>query len=210
MPLVPIGDDMVRVSGEVLAAEAAKGSEWAFNMLWARHEERLLRTARASLWHDAQRLLDPEDILQDAWIAARRSIVERRHFRPTHAGSALHYLRGICRKCALTHMRSWARFRQRFRDVDPDELAVAPLGSPHDDPATAAALHECADVLEALVARLPDEEREAYELVTLQEKNTQLVAARLGVTRRTVQRHVKAAKTRLRRWGRALGYGDAA
>ena len=199
-----------RLTGECLAERAAGGDAEAFQALWDRHRDRLRRVAGRGRWHDAQRHIDVQDILQETWLAAWRSIVERGYFRPSGPGSARKYLMQICRHKAQDLMRRFGRFKNAFVETEAPDMPVSPCALSHLDPRAGACQQECADVLDALICRLPDAQKTTVRLMHLHHGDTQRVAADLDVSRRTVQRNWKAARVRLQLWGAAEGLSIAA
>jgi RNA polymerase sigma-70 factor, ECF subfamily len=184
------------IADEELAARAAAGDADAFEALVTRHEARIYRLAYRLTGSDA----DARDVLQDAFLAAYRSLAS---FRGAARFST--WLYRIATNAALMHRRARRRrptesleeFLPRFDDEGRHAPEVAELRAAAraddllDDERLAAAAR-------AALARLPDLYREAFVLRDLEELDTSEVATLLGVEAATVRQRVHRARLMLR------------
>jgi RNA polymerase sigma-70 factor (ECF subfamily) len=182
-------------SDETLAALAAGGDDFAFELLVARYQRRVFRLA-CRLTSDT----DAPDILQETFLQAYRAL-------GTFRGDARFgtWLYRIATNACLMHRRARARrptdsleaFLPRFDDRGrhagtPAELQLASRADELLDRRTLAAKAREA------IARLPDLYRDAFVLRDLEEMPTAEVAAVLGVDPAAVRQRVHRARLMLR------------
>lgn len=169
---LPVGP---RSDGELLAAHVA-GDRRAFEELFRRHRDRLLRVARIGC-RDPE---DAADALQEAMLSAHRSAPSFRH--QCTVGTWLHRI--VINACADITRRNAGRRHVR---LEPDAHALP-------DPAG------CTDT--ALVVRrallgLPADQRAAVLVVDIHGYSIADAAALLGVAEGTVKSRRARARTRL-------------
>ncbi|KGD90673.1 RNA polymerase sigma factor [Achromobacter sp. RTa] len=168
-----------------LARRIAAGEEAAFELMMRRHNRRLYRLARATLRNDA----DAEDALQEAYLAAYRSIVRFRG-----ESSLFTWLsRLVLNEC-------FGRLRKHER-----REALCPMGgnledeadamtiNDFDPPYHAAARSQLRALLEARLDALPVAFRTVFVLRSVEELSVEETADCLGIPEATVRsRHFRA------------------
>jgi RNA polymerase sigma-70 factor, ECF subfamily len=166
-----------------LARRATDGDEPALEQVYAQHADALFAFIVHQLGGDRQ---DAEDVWQDTWLAAIRS---------------LSAFRGESRlfswMCAIARRKIADRWRgrQALREAGPDRLDACPDGGAPPD-AGLAARERHLRVIDAL-GSLPGEYRQALVARYVREQSVEDVAASLG-------RSYKATESLLARARRAL------
>jgi RNA polymerase sigma factor (sigma-70 family) len=176
-----------------IAERIGAGDRAAFTAFMQAHNRRLFRVARAVLGNDA----DAEDALQDAYLAAYRSIHQ---FRGDSALSTW-LTRLLLNECL-------ARKRRTHRRQN-----VVPLvdSSPQSDievsnvaagdsllPENAVARGQMREILQRKVDELPEAYRLTFVLRSVEELSIEEVSALLGVSEATVRSRHFRAKSLLR------------
>lgn len=136
----------------VLWRQAKEGDQGAYERLFALHMDRLLVFVRARLGGAMREKVEPEDVLQDAWVAALNRFDQ---FEYTDDGA---FLRWMCRIIDNRLRDANDYFRARKRQAIPLPLS-APTG-----PMTALQRAENRQRIEAALARLSDEHRDVILL----------------------------------------------
>jgi RNA polymerase sigma factor (sigma-70 family) len=183
-----------RLIGGLRAGDAVTEREF-----WARYGEALHRLAEKRLSPPLQARVGPEDVAQSAC----RTFLRRARAGEFQLADSTALWRILC-LLTLTKVREQARFhRRRKRSVDREVRLGAPAGdssAPVLDvidvgiaPDDAAAL---ADQMEALFARLDEQERQVVAL-KLQDLTNDEVALRLNLSERTVRRTLKRVESKL-------------
>lgn len=179
-------DRSTDVSDTALAARIAAGDRGAFEQLMRRYNRRLFRVARATLGEDR----DAEDALQDAYLAAYRSIASFR------GGSTLStwLTRIVLNEC-------YARLRRTARrdNVVPITLSAdgeLPLDVPDtnaESPEQAAMREEIRQLLVRHVDALPSDLRTVFVMRSVEDLSVEETAQCLGIPEATVRtRHFRA------------------
>jgi RNA polymerase sigma-70 factor (ECF subfamily) len=179
-------DGSTDVSDTALAARIAAGDRGAFEQLMRRYNRRLFRVARATLGEDR----DAEDALQDAYLAAYRSIASFR------GGSTLStwLTRIVLNEC-------YARLRRTARrdNVVPITLSAdgeLPLDVPDtnaESPEQAAMREEIRQLLVRHVDALPSDLRTVFVMRSVEDLSVEETAQCLGIPEATVRtRHFRA------------------
>jgi RNA polymerase sigma-70 factor (ECF subfamily) len=169
-------------------AALRRGDESAFHALFDRLYGPLRGYARALAGDDAT----GDDLVQEAFVR----LWDRRAALSDDTPLA-GYLYRTVRNLAFNHRRDVATRRRLLDDPAATESAAAPGALPAPDAAL-----QSADVsarLLAFVADLPPRQREAIELSRMQGLSHQDVAAAMGCAPRTVNNHLVAALSTLRR-----------
>ncbi len=164
-----------------LVTQARRGSRDAFGALVSRY----LRPALAVAWEYAPTRDDAEDLVQDAFLRALRSLDrfdESRPFRPWF----FTILRNVARNAAERHSR-WTSV------AVPEELRAAD-GDPEDE-AHRAMLRE--SIQEGL-DMLPQMQRTCFRLCDIEGFDGSEVAEMLGLSAATVRTHRHRARATLR------------
>ncbi|MBU0637407.1 MAG: sigma-70 family RNA polymerase sigma factor [Planctomycetes bacterium] len=190
---------------------AAGGSTGALEkLLWTYHG-RLLSFTRRKVGVDWQGKIDPEDLLQEAYIAVFAGIGE---FEYRDEDSFYHWAARIVEHRFIDHVRRWRRKKRavsREASAGRRSSSVASLlerVQQHD--ATASQVLRRADAAAALltcVARLPDDYRAVVQRFYLRQEPLADIAADLGRSEDAVRRLGSRALERLARClGRASRY----
>ena len=129
---------------------------------------------------------DIDDVLQETYLRLLRC-----HARsPVHAARALLYT--IARNLALDHLRR--QRRAPFVDLTYEQACQVESGQP--SPAERTARKQESALLHAAITTLPERMREALRLRHVERLTTAAAAARLGVSVRTVEHQLAAARRR--------------
>lgn len=182
------------VEGE-LVEQALRGDAGAWSQIYQSHFERLYRDVFFLVGDPAM----AEELVQETFAAAMVS-VERFDRR----SSVLAWLRGIAHNLVRKH---WRRHVRRGRAYD--RLQRAPeLDDVRSDPEADHLQERRAEILEALLAELPDTLREVFVLRDVQGLDVPEVAERLGITPGNVRVRANRARAQLREHLAALGWLD--
>jgi RNA polymerase sigma-70 factor (ECF subfamily) len=161
---------------------AAQGLDGVLATLYAQHFARV--------WRSLRRLGVPEgsleDAAQDVFVVAHR----RRHEFAARAAVTT-WLYGIALRVAKDYRRAESRRQVRLARLAQEETVQERTG---DCPATATERSEANRLLHAALADLPEEQRELFVLVILEEVPMSVAASLLGVRLRTAQRRARAAQ----------------
>ncbi|MCY1507945.1 ECF RNA polymerase sigma-E factor [compost metagenome] len=168
-----------------LARRIAAGEEAAFELMMRRHNRRLYRLARATLRNDA----DAEDALQEAYLAAYRSIVRFRG-----ESSLFTWLSRLVRNECFGRLRKHGR-REALCPMagNLEDEADAMTINDFDPPYHAAARSQLRALLEARLDALPVAFRTVFVLRSVEELSVEETADCLGIPEATVRsRHFRA------------------
>lgn len=171
-----------------LARQVAAGNSDAFRTLMRRHNQTLYRTARAVLRNDA----DAEDIVQEAWLLAYRSL----HGFRGEAKLSTWLIRIVVN---LALRRRQGQMRDTTIRVDSAENEVEDMHpSPAETPESNVANGELRRLLESHIDRLPDLYREVFILRGVEELDVEETASALGLPEATVRTRFFRARHQLR------------
>jgi RNA polymerase sigma-70 factor (ECF subfamily) len=189
-------------SDEELVERIRAGELGLCEIIMRRHNQRLYRAVRAILRDEAE----VEDVLQDAYLAAYRSLSE---FEGRARFST--WLTRIAVNRALDRRRRRARVvlsNPREGD-DPVNDGDAPSwGAPAEDPERQSARRELARMLQDAIDALPPTFRPVYVLREVEGLSVQETAESLGIEPNTVKTRLHRARGILRE--RLLGDFDGA
>ncbi len=179
-------DSSTEPSDTALAARIAAGERRAFELLMRRHNRRLFRVARATLGEDRE----AEDALQDAYLAAYRSIARFR------GGAALStWLTRIVLNECYARLRRTAR-RDNIVPLAPladGELPVDVADIKAESPEQAAMRNEIRSLLATHVDALPSDLRAVFVLRSVEDLSVDETARCLDIPEATVRtRHFRA------------------
>jgi RNA polymerase sigma-70 factor (ECF subfamily) len=132
--------------------QAKGGDRSAFEQLFGLHSDRLLVFVRTKLGGALREKIDPEDVLQDAFVTALKSFDE---FEYSDEGA---FLRWMCRLIDYRLRDAYDYFTAKKRQAIPLPRS-APTG-----PLTALGRAENRQQVEAALAKLSDEHREVLLL----------------------------------------------
>jgi len=173
-----------------LLAEAKAGDAQAVNRLMDRHRDSLRRMVQLRLDQQIQRRVDVSDIVQDVLIEANRRLQDYL----AHPAMPYHlWLRQIAQDRIIdAHRRHRVSAK---RSVDRERPLAVPAADDHSTmelaaqlsdqeltPATAAAQQEMARLVEAAIAKLPDQDCEIIVMRHYEQLSNQEVAQALGLT----------------------------
>ena len=177
-----------------LANRVAGGSEPAFRLLMRRHNQALFRAARSILRDDAE----AEDALQDAYMAAYRSI-------GTFRGDSklATWLTRIVVNESLARLRKSRRGAQVIPiDGDADAaLTIAEIRMSEESPnptESDAIGAQSRRLIEAKIDQLPDAFRTVFVMRAVEEMSVEEVAASLDIPEATVRTRFFRARALMR------------
>ncbi|HVP27611.1 MAG TPA: sigma-70 family RNA polymerase sigma factor [Myxococcota bacterium] len=157
--------------------------------------ERLLRELLPALRAlVSRRVADPslaEDVVQNVLLQLHRA---RHTYRPARPFGP--WLRTIARNASIDALRAHARRRAREVGVT-DEEALGPAHPASDESSRGGALPSR---LEEALGALPASQRQAFELLHVEELAVREAAARLGVSAGALKLRAHRARRRLRAW----------
>lgn len=162
-----------------ILAEIARGDLRRFDALVDRYKGRLM----GYLGHRVPDRHHAEDIVQEAFLRLFRAA---RNGGYTKQAGVSTWLFTIADNCATDHLRTYGRKRLTLesdsagRDGDGSTNVIERCPSPDRDPADAATHHESQDRAEALLQRLPEEQRRVVALKVLGGLTLVEVAAVVG------------------------------
>ena len=169
----------------------ASGDARAFDELYA--------TYRLGLWRFIRRLVKDaattDDVFQECWS---RVIAHRENYRPEARFAT--WLYRIAHNCCMDHWRKTGR--RGARETTDDEAIEAARGDEGTEPLAAVLEGESAERLEAALARLPDEQRNAFLLYVEGGLSVAEIGATTGVNPETAKSRLRYAVARLKQ---ALG-----
>ena len=180
-----------RANERALVSRIVQGERNAFELLMRRHNRRLFRLARATL-RNAE---EAEDALQEAYIAAYRSIGQ---FRGDAALSTW-LSRLVINEC-LGRMRKQSRrdnvipITNAQDEKEFDAMATTPI----DSPETALMRVELRTLLERKLDALPENFRMVFVLRCVEELSVEETANCLDIPEATVRTRLFRAKSMLR------------
>jgi RNA polymerase sigma-70 factor (ECF subfamily) len=158
-----------------------KGDEEAYARLVRRHEKRLTRLA----WRFTRDPAECEELVQQVFVEAYFSLGTYRGHAPF-----VHWLQRIATRVGYRFWKERARRQQYVSLADFD--AIEEVDEDRIDPAEAAA------VLEALLARLPADDRLVLTLMYFEQCGTQEIAERTGWSRAKVKTRALRARRKIK------------
>lgn len=197
---------------ETLCNQAAGGDAAALEQLLWTHHARLLGFARRKIGVDWQRKIDPEDILQEAYVDIFNTIGK---FGYRGEDSFYHWATRIIDHRFIDHVRHW---RRKKRDASREVHAAGSASTSHQSllerclpemktPSMALRREDAIGALLACIARLPDDYRVVIQRIYLQQQPLSAVAAELNRSEDAIRRLSGRALERLTRClGRASRY----
>lgn len=160
--------------------------------LYVQHRAQLLRFLRAR----AGDATEAEDIVQELWLR-----LQKQPAGPIANGRA--YLFQVANNLVLDRVRERQRRARRDRlwveSVQLDDMAGGEVAAPALAPADALIEQEELQQLAAALAALPEGARRAFQLHKIEGCSHAEVAARLGISRSGVEKHIALAMKHLRR-----------
>lgn len=171
----------------------AAGDARAFDTLYDTHRLPLWRYVRRLVQDDAA----ADDVFQECWS---RVIVNRERYRPD--GRFATWLYRIAHNCCMDH---WRRSGRRGARETADDDAIAAAADPvFDAPAASAMAGDDSRRLQAALAQLPAEQRDAFLLYVEGGLSVAEIAEATGTGAETAKSRLRYAVARLKQ---ALGQG---
>lgn len=180
-------DEVETCVGEAQSGGSASG----LVLLYTQHRGALLRFLRARCGNPAE----AEDIVQELWLRLQTS-----SFGPIANGRA--YLYQMANNLVLDRVREQRRRARRDRDwtetMQVGEVVTGEAAAPDPEPADVLIEKEELEQLQVAVANLPEGAQRVFRLHKLEGLSHAEVAARLGISRSGVEKHIAAAMRHLR------------
>ena len=174
-----------------LLRQAKDGSSAAFNVLFQRHRARLTALVASGMSPALRARLDPEDVVQEAYLEAARKFVA---FEPDHPQAFYRWLTRIAvfkRKEAERALRAAKRGRPASLEAEPPAADSSVAGR--------AARGERAALIAQAIDTLPDAQADAVRLRYLEGRSVADTAAQLGRSEAAVKALVSRGLTALAR-----------
>ncbi len=180
-----------------------KGDEKALAALFALHRERLWRTVNFRLDRRLRGRVDPDDVLQEGYLAAARRI---EHFKDLDTRSPFLWLRMIVSQTMIDVYR--IHLGAQMRDADREiaihggscsqttctSLAIQLVGN-LTSPSQAAVRGEMTEQIEQAIAEMDTVDQEVLALRHFEELTNSEVAAVLGIQQKAASiRYIRAIK----------------
>ena len=188
-----------------LVAKAIQGDQIALQKVLVAQTEAISRFAASRLPRAAQEQIDPDDIVQQTFIRAFRSIDR---FRAEDAKGFQGWLLAIADHVIKDAIRAQQRLKRggnhrrlRHADATPSRSVVElveMLSAGIHSPSYSAMGHEAVNAVQQVIGSLPDDYRQAIELRLLQGKSLDETADIMSRTPRAVQGLVDRAKKKMR------------
>ena len=142
----------------------------------------------------ARRLVRDEAEAEDL-VSATFEVLPRAMENYQHAAEVRSFVLGVCANLARRLTRSSSRRRAAM-----ERLAAEPEPMGADDPETLVARREMVARIAQALEQLPDEQREAFILTSIEERTAAEVARMCGVPEATVRTRLFHARRKLREW----------
>jgi RNA polymerase sigma-70 factor (ECF subfamily) len=195
--LAPVYSMPAVTSGDVdLPDSTSHGRTLALNQFLASVQLKAFRIAQIALRQEQDAL----DVVQDAMLQLARAYGQRpeAEWKPLFYRILENRIRDVQRRRMVRNrVMAWLPFRKNEEDEelpDPIEQAV----SPEREPGTQLELEQAMSVLEKAVAALPNRQRQAFLLRTLEGLDVAETAAAMGCSEGSVKTHYFRALQTLR------------
>ena len=179
-----------------LASRCARGDNEARRELYETYGSRLLALCRRY----ASDTAEAEDLMQDAFVKVFRVIGR---FRWTRPGSLYSWMARVALNLAFDSTRKRRRLAREIVDIE--TLAEIPGDEPGYEEVAAVPL----EVLQAMIAALPEGFRTVFNLYCIDELSHKEIAALLGIKEKSSAATLAKARTRLARKIRQFLNGEA-
>lgn len=187
---------------QTLVTRALTGDKEAVQALLARHADYIRGIAVHSVPDDLRNNIDVDDILQALFLTLLHAL---RSYDPSR-GTPREWLGGVTRRSVQSTARIMHRDKNRrsgARSADGDEdaddwlagVVVAPSG---ERPSQEGRRHELRSVVEGLLARLPQQDRDLLVRCEIDDAPLATVAVDLGITRAAVAMRLYRIRQRCR------------
>ncbi len=168
----------------VVVQAAARGSEEAFAQIYHAHVRMVFNVA----WRIVGSREDAEEVVQQAFLAVHRGLPEF-----AQRSSLKTWIYRIAVNCAINHGKQRARERDHRAAFEHD-LKARRLQSSVPGPATVV---ETSDMVDRLLATLPDEQRVCLVLRSVECLSYQEIADLLGINLNTVRSRIRRGREAL-------------
>jgi len=169
-----------------LAIRCARGDGAARRELYETYGSRLLALCRRYASDSAE----AEDLMQDAFVKIFRVIGR---FRWTRPSSLYSWMARVTLNLAFDSAKKRRRLARELADVE--SLSALPADEPGYDEAASVPL----DVLQAMIASLPEGYRTVFNLYCIEELSHKEIAALLGIKERSSSASLARARASLAR-----------
>lgn len=169
-----------------LAIRCARGDNAARRELYEKYGSRLLALCRRY----ARDAAEAEDLMQDAFVKIFRVIGR---FRWTRPGSLYSWMARVALNLAFDSARKRRRLARELVEVD------ALAGEIPEEPDYEETLSVPAEVLQQMIAALPDGYRTVFTLYCIEELSHQEIAALLGIKEKSSSASLARARASLAR-----------
>ena len=187
-----------------LVDKAVAGDRVAIQQLLMAHTSALSRFAASRLPSSVRDVVDPEDIVQQTFTQAFRSISR---YRQQEGASFLSWLTGIAENKIMDTVKGLQREkrggnRQRVRHAATESRSVADLvdllSAGSHTPSRSVAGHEAVRAIQKAIDELPEEYRTAVQLRLLECKSLEETAKLMNRGPRAVQGLIDRARKKMR------------
>lgn len=178
---------MTAVSDDDLIRMYREGDAEAFDTLFDRHYGSVYNFARTMLGNSS----GPEEVLQETFLAVARTAKEY-----TPRGRFRAWLMRIVRNRCLNRIASQ---RARRAALAESGLGVVEPASDEPGPPQRAEADECAEIVRAAIADLPDRQREAISLYAFEQMTYREISEVLDMPINTVKTLIHRARAGLAR-----------
>lgn len=178
-------NDDVHVTPEMLCRRIKASDRAAFEKVFRRHRNEMLRYIRGIVRREAVAHDLVQDVFADLWSS-------REMLDPSRSLKA--YLYGMARNRALRHLRDTRTHIRKHALLQHESDAHASDGSEREHEFDAGLL---GDMLRQWIAELPNRQREALVLSRYHDLSHREIASVMGVSPRTVNNHIMRALNHL-------------
>ena len=187
-----------------LVDKAVAGDCVAIQQLLVSSAPALSRFATSRLPMSVRDVVDPEDIVQQTFTQAFRSISQ---YRQQEGATFLSWLTGIAENKIMDTVKGLQREkrggkRQRVRHVATESRSVADLvnllSAGSHTPSRSVARHEVVGAIQKAIDELPEEYRRAVQFRLLECKSLEETAKLMNRSPRAIQRLIDRAKKKMR------------
>lgn len=188
-----------------LLSEAIDGNHAAMQQLLLAQSAEVARFIESRLPRKIRSTVDTDDILQQTFIDAIRSV---KRFKPQQDGTFLGWLKLIAERRLQDSVKAAQRAKRGgdFNRVQRPKITqshsiddiVNLLSAGSHSPSKSVARHEAVHAVQVAIQRLPDDYRRAVELRLLEGRSLDETAAAMNRTPRAVQGLVDRAKRKMR------------
>lgn len=175
-----------------LLRSAVNGSEAALDVLLLQQYDALLRVADSRIPRQLRRIIDPEDVVNDVFIAAMKNI-------SSFDGESIAQFSAWLKTIAKNQIIDVHRKKANADRESVFSLILDVMGEPQNEsPSKVVSREEAEQELKGHIARLPERQRKAVTLRFLQELTLEQVAEKMNLSKSAVRSLIHRAKDVLR------------